>query len=219
VTGALRAVLFDWDGTLVDSAEASFRCYERLFAGYGIAFDRARFQSTYSPNWHLTYEALGLPRERWTEADARWLGHYSAEETRLLAGAREALARLRARGLALAVVTSGDRARVSAELERLGVGGLFDALTCADDTPRRKPHPDPLLLGLRRLGVCAEQAAYVGDSPEDVEMARAAGVYAIGIPGGFPNRAALLASRPDVVAPDLAGAVDALLAAVGARVG
>jgi pyrophosphatase PpaX len=220
VTGPLRAVLFDWDGTLVDSAEASFRCYERLFSSYGIAFDRARFESTYSPNWHLTYEALGLPRERWTEADARWLGHYSTEQTRLLAGAREALERLRARGLALAVVTSGDRTRVSAELERLGVGGLFDALTCADDTVRRKPHPDPLLLGLRRLGVPTEQAAYVGDSPEDVEMARAAGVYAIGVPGGFPNRAALRASQPDVLAPDLAGAVDALLAAAdGARVG
>ena len=210
---ALRAVLFDWDGTLVDSAEASYRCYARLFGEYGIAFDRARFESTYSPNWHRTYEALGLPRERWSAADARWLSHYACEQTLLLEGAREALARLRAAGLALALVTSGDRARVTAELERLGVRGLFDALTCADDTARRKPHPDPLLLGLRLLGCPAAEAAYVGDSPEDVEMARAAGVYAVGVPGGFPNRAALEAARPDLLAPDLARAVDALLEA------
>jgi beta-phosphoglucomutase-like phosphatase (HAD superfamily) len=69
----LRAVLFDWDGTLVNTAEASYRCYEKLFGSYGIAFDRDAFRRTYSPNWHLTYSALGLAEERWAEADARWL--------------------------------------------------------------------------------------------------------------------------------------------------
>jgi phosphoglycolate phosphatase-like HAD superfamily hydrolase len=54
-------------------------------------------------------------------------------------------------------------------------------------------------------------AAYVGDSPEDVEMARAGGVHSVGIPGGFPNRAALLAAAPDLLASNLAEAVDTLL--------
>lgn len=209
----LRAVLFDWDGTLVDSAEASYRCYERLFAEYGIAFDRARFERTYSPNWHRTYEALGLPRHSWPEADARWLRHYACERTELLPGAREALEALRAGGMSMALVTSGDRRRVTAELDRLEVRGLFDGITCADDTVRRKPDPEPLRLGLGRLGVSAAGAAYVGDSPEDVEMAQAAAVYAIGVPGGFPNREALAASRPDLLVPDLGAAVEALLAA------
>ena len=209
----LRGVLFDWDGTLVDSAEASYRGYERLFGEYGIAFDRERFQDTYSPNWHRTYEALGLPRTRWEEADARWLRHYAAERTGLLPGAREVLARLKGAGLALALVTSGDRRRVAAELQRLGVAAAFDSVTCADDTERRKPDPEPLLLGLRRLGLPAPAAAYVGDSPEDVEMARGAGVYTVGVPGAFPNRGALAAARPDLLAPDLAAAALALLAA------
>jgi HAD superfamily hydrolase (TIGR01549 family) len=211
----LRAVLFDWDGTLVDSAEASYRCYVRLFSAYGIPFDRARFESTYSPNWHRTYQALGLPRERWDEADARWLEHYGCEETRLLPGAREALTALRDQGLDLALVTSGDRARVSVELNRLGVRAFFRSLTCAGDTARRKPDPEPLHLGLRQLGREPVESAYVGDSPEDIEMARAAGVYAVGVPGGFPNRAALAASAPDLMAPDLEGAVTALLQARG----
>jgi HAD superfamily hydrolase (TIGR01549 family) len=208
----LRAVLFDWDGTLVDSAEASYRCYERLFGEYGIGFDRDRFERTYSPNWHRTYEALGLPRQSWAEADARWLRHYSGEPTQLLPGARQGLAKLRGAGLSLAVVTSGDRRRVTAELDRLEAGDLFDSVTCADDTVGRKPDPEPLRLGLRRLGASAAEAAYVGDSPEDVEMARAAAVYAVGVPGGFPNRAVLAASRPDLLAADLGAAVDALLA-------
>jgi HAD superfamily hydrolase (TIGR01549 family) len=217
IAGAVRAVLFDWDGTLVDSAEASYRCYVRLFDEYGIAFDRGVFESTYSPNWHRTYEALGLPRERWEEADGRWLRHYASEQTRLLPGAREALERLRGAGLALALVTSGDRRRVGAELLRLGLAAAFASVTCADDTERRKPHPDPLLHGLRGLGVPPAGAAYVGDSPEDVEMARAARVFAVGVPGGFPNRAALAAAAPDLLARDLAAATDALLAAAEAE--
>jgi phosphoglycolate phosphatase-like HAD superfamily hydrolase len=80
-----------------------------------------------------------------------------------------------------------------------------------EDARRRKPHPDALLLGLERLAVSAARAAYVGDSPEDVEMARAAGVYAVGIPGGFPNRDALSASAPDLLAADLEEAVTTLL--------
>jgi HAD superfamily hydrolase (TIGR01509 family) len=209
---SLRAVLFDWDGTLVDSAEASYRCYVRLFSGFGIPFDRARFESTYSPNWHRTYEALGLPRERWDEADARWLEHYGCEETRLLPGAREALVLLRDQGLDLALVTSGDRVRVSAELDRLEVRAFFRSLTCAGDTAHRKPHPEPLRRGLRDLGREPAESAYLGDSPEDVEMARGVGVYAVGVPGGFPNRAALAASGPDLMAPDLPAAIRALLA-------
>jgi phosphoglycolate phosphatase len=211
VSGRFRAVLFDWDGTLVDSAEVSYRCYQRLFGEYGIAFDREQFERTYSPNWHRTYAGVGLPERCWDEADTRWIEHYAREQTELLPGARAALERLRGAGLRLALVTSGDRRRVTREVERLAVAPLFASLTCAGDTERRKPDPEPLLLGLRCLDAPPEAAAYVGDSPEDVEMARAAGVYAVGVPGRFPNRAALAAARPDLLAPDLTAAIDALL--------
>ena len=61
------------------------------------------------------------------------------------------------------------------------------------------------------MAVAPDRAAYVGDSPEDVEMARAAGVRAVGVPGGFPNRGALAASSPDILAPDVTSAVSLLL--------
>jgi HAD superfamily hydrolase (TIGR01509 family) len=207
----LRAVLFDWDGTLVNTAEASYRCYEKLFGSYGIAFDREAFRRTYSPNWHLTYSALGLAEERWAEADARWLRHYCEEEVVLIDGAREALLRIRDAGLAAGLVTSGDRVRVSRELTDLGVAELFQALVCAEDTAERKPRPEPLLLALDRMRLAPGQAVYIGDSPEDVQMAQAAGVRAVGIPGAFPNREALAAARPDVLEPTLAAALDRVL--------
>jgi pyrophosphatase PpaX len=211
----LRAVLFDWDGTLANTAEASYRCYEKLFGSYGITFDRDAFRRTYSPNWHLTYSALGLARERWTEADALWLTHYRDEQVVLIDGARDALLRVRGAGLAAGLVTSGDRVRVDRELAGLEVASFFQVVVCAEDIVNRKPHPEALLLALDRLEVEAADAAYVGDSPEDIEMARGAGVFAVGIPGGFPNREALAASRADQMADTLSQAVEALLARLG----
>ncbi len=208
---ARRAVLFDWDGTLVDSAERTFRCYTQVFAAHGIAFDRAAFERTYSPDWYRTYEGIGLPPEAWTDADARWIACYETEPGALVDGAREGLERLAAAGLGLGVVSSGDGPRVRAEMESLGVTGLFEVAVCGGETARRKPHPEPLLVALERMGVRPAECAYVGDSPEDVAMARSAGAFAVGIPGGFPNRAALAASEPDLLVPSLAAAVAALL--------
>jgi pyrophosphatase PpaX len=206
-----RAVLFDWDGTLLDSAELTLRCYRAIFAEHGIAFGAEDFARTYSPNWHLTYEAIALPVERWAAADARWIELFSRERSRLMPGAGEAVARLRDRGLRLGVVTSGERPRVERDLARHGLRDSFEVLVCAGDVSRRKPDPQGLQFALERLGVGAAQAVYVGDSPEDVLMARAAGVASVGIPGGFPNRDALEASRPELFTESLAQALPQLL--------
>jgi HAD superfamily hydrolase (TIGR01549 family) len=210
-TPDLRAVLFDWDGTLVDSAEKSYRCFVDVFAAFGLPFDRARFQATYSPEWTRTYEAVGLPRERWEEADRLWLAGYASEGSFLVPGALDALRRLDERSLVLGIVSSGDGSRVRVELETLRVARYFRTVVCGGEASRKKPFPDPLLLALSQVSLRPQQAAYVGDSPEDVEMAQAAGAFSVGIPGGFPNRPALEASDPDVLAESLAAAVDRLL--------
>lgn len=117
--------------------------------------------------------------------------------------------------MALGIVTSGSRPRVVREVARFGLAPRFAGLVCAEDTALRKPHPEPLHVGLRRLGVAAFEAACVGDSPEDVEMARAAGVLSVGVPGGFPNREALRGASPDLWAHELSDAVGQLLARRG----
>src|SRR6185436_19578364 len=88
----VRAGLFDWDGTLVDSCQPVFRAYVRMFAEYGISFDWDTYASTYSPAWHLTYRAVKLPEHCWTEADGKWLGYFDQETmSPLIGGAIEAL--------------------------------------------------------------------------------------------------------------------------------
>jgi HAD superfamily hydrolase (TIGR01549 family) len=209
--GRFRAVLFDWDGTLVNSAEGSYRCYVRLFASFGIRFDRATFERTYSPNWYRTYAEMGLPESQWSTADARWLELYASEGNELIAGAKQALVRLNDAGLVQGLVTSGSRERVAKDIVSLEVQDYFCTVVCAEDVMRKKPDPEALLFALERVSVAPADTAYVGDSPEDVAMARAAGAFSVGIPGGFPNRAALRASAPDLLADDLAAAVTALL--------
>lgn len=205
-----KAVLFDWDGTLLDSAEATYRCYGLLFSSYSLRFDREIFARTYCPDWYRTYEALGLPRSSWGEADRRWLQLYAEYPPELLPGARAALHRVAATGTPMGLVTSGQRERVLADLARLELETLFASLVCGSDLRERKPDPAPLRRGLAELRVPAGEAAYVGDSPDDIHMARAAGVFAVAVPGGYPNRATLLDAGADLFAESLPEALDEL---------
>ena len=198
-----RAVLFDWDGTLADTAEASFRCYVRTLEAFAIPFDRDTYARTYSPNWYLTFRALGLAEQHWPDADARWLAHFAEERISLIDGARDVLESLTTRGVSTAIVTSGGRERVSRELEHHGLASHVHACVYGCDVTQKKPHPEGLLLALERLRVDPDDAVYVGDSPEDIEMARGAGVRSVAIPGGYPNRDALLSAKPDVILDSL----------------
>jgi HAD superfamily hydrolase (TIGR01509 family) len=210
----IRAVIFDWDGTLVDTAEASYRCYVRLFDELGIPFDRDTYARTYSPNWYHTFRQLGLAEDRWPHADERWLAHFAEEAVELIDGVRDALRELTARGIAAAVVTSGSRGRVTREIRAHGLAETIRECVFGSDVARKKPHPEALHLCLSRLETPPDEAAYVGDSPEDVEMARAAGVYAVAVPGAYPNREALIASRPDAMHESVLDAVRAITAGI-----
>lgn len=209
--GPFRGVLLDWDGTLVDSAEASYRCYKAVVESFGIPYTRAAFAETYATDWHHTYAQMGLGQELWNTADDRWFGFYRAETTRLLPEAIASLERLSGLGLRLGLVTGGDRKRVGDEIDRLGVRRFLETVVTRDDVPFLKPHPAPLLRGLEDLELQPHEAAYVGDSPEDMLMSRAAGVFSVGFLGGFPNQEALRATDPDRLAKSLSEAVEAIV--------
>lgn len=207
----LKAIVFDWDGTLVDTAESTFHTYRKTFADYGIDFDRETYARIYAPCGDDMFRALGLPEERWREADERWLSHFAGQHVELLPGARESLELVAERGLSRAIVSSGTRARILRELAHHELEPHFTHAICGGDTPNRKPHPEPLLVCLDRLGIDAADAAYIGDSAEDVRMAKAAGVYVIGVTGPYPNHAALRASEPDQITDGVLDAVRRLL--------
>ncbi len=180
----MDAVVFDWDGTLVDTLDALFRANVAVFDEYGIAFDEAAYRRHYAPDWRLMYGRLGIPPERLDEANERWLDHYDrGAEVRPFPGAHDALRRLRTAGCRLALVTAGHRDIVEPQLEATGLGALLPVRVFGDDLPVHKPDPQPLREALERLDVAdaGARAAYVGDAPDDMRMARAVGVRAVGI--------------------------------------
>src|SRR5258708_39479390 len=109
---AVQGILFDWDGTLINSYHADSSAYLAMFKEMGIPWGLAELEQNYSPNWYQVYRAAHLPRKRWDDADRVWRAHYAKHRPKLMAGARVLLARLGA-AHALGLVTSGDRDRVT----------------------------------------------------------------------------------------------------------
>jgi HAD superfamily hydrolase (TIGR01509 family) len=194
--GALRGVLFDWDGTLIDSYHADSQAYLGMFRGLGLGWGLQDLELHYSPDWYTVYRAAGIPESQWERADQLWRLHYEKHSSKLVTGARRVLQRL-ARRHSLGLVTSGDRARVSRQLREFALTRTFRARVCGGDTPEKKPHPAPLRRALQQLKLEAHECIYVGDTPEDLEMARAVGMRAIAVLGPFPTEKRLRAAKPE----------------------
>jgi phosphoglycolate phosphatase len=198
----LAGVLFDWDGTLIDSYHADAQAYLAMFRDLGLGWGIRELEKHYSPDWYTVYRAAGIPQGRWDEADNLWRVHYAKHPSKLITGARRVLARL-ARRHALGLVTSGDRVRVMRQLREFALTRVFRARVCGGDTPEKKPHPAPLRKALRKMKMEAEECVYVGDTPEDLEMARAVGVRAIAVLGPFPTARRLRAAKPEFLLKSL----------------
>jgi HAD superfamily hydrolase (TIGR01509 family) len=194
----LRAVLFDWDGTLLNSFQADADAYLQMFRALGIAWNSTHLAQHYSPDWHNVYRAAHLPPKRWAEADRLWRSFYRSERPQLQTGARRIVQQLATR-FRLGLVSSGSSVRVRSQICAFGLEQLFAVSIFGDQVPHRKPHPMQLQLALRRLGFEPGACIYVGDAPEDVRMARRAGVVAVGVLEHSPVPERLRESRPNVL--------------------
>ena len=184
----MKAVLFDWDGTLIDTTEHVYEANVAVMKSFGLPpLTRERYGAAFSPNWRRMYAALGVPEHLVEGAASVWHGAYKGHSAELLPGAYPALERLVAAGIPLGVVTAGDRKVVAEQLRRTGVADLIGSAVYGDDSVEQKPDPAPLRRGLAALGHASTPAetAYLGDTLDDVRMARAAGVHAVGIHSPF----------------------------------
>jgi HAD superfamily hydrolase (TIGR01549 family) len=200
-TASITTLFFDWDGTVVDSAQIGLTAFEQSFAALGHAFDHEVYAQVYSPNWYLVYEALGLPREQWQKADELWVQHYGEQVAQPMTGAVETISELKRRGYRMGVVSSGTECRVVREVNELGLERVFEIVICNEQMTNKKPHPEGLETALRSLGCRAEQSAYVGDSPEDIEMGKSAGMLTVGVRSAYPTSWKLESHCPDFLLP------------------
>src|SRR5260370_13084408 len=138
-TRSITTLIFDWDGTLVDSAHLGLVAYERTFAELGFPFSDTVYETSYSPNWYTVYEALALPRDRWQLADDLWRRHYREQNAELVDGAAVTLLELHRKRYRLGVVTSGNEDRVCREIEQASLTEILDAIISADHIATTTP--------------------------------------------------------------------------------
>jgi HAD superfamily hydrolase (TIGR01509 family) len=209
--GLPAAVVFDWDGTIVDTLPLIYRANVTVLGELGITMSRSWFREKHSPDWRRGYRELGVPEHLWDRTAARWAEEMGRMQPRALPWVRRALRQLRGNGVRLGLVTASTRGVVEPSLERLNLAGLFETAWYADDVREGKPHPEALLLALRDLGLAAEQTVYVGDTTVDLEMARAAGARFAAV-GTTTPESVFRAAGVDRVWPGVGAWADDLLA-------
>ena len=194
-------VLFDLDGTLIDSGPmivASMKHAASSVLGQDIPVE-VLAAAVGGPG--LVAQMHALDQARVDELVAAYRAHNEPlhDELEAFWEVVEVLPVLRGQGRRLGIVTAKRRATVRLAFDRLPqLEANFDVVITADDTERHKPSPDPLLTAVERLGIDPEKAAYVGDSPFDIRAAKAAGVYAVAVGwGGIHGSQALRREEPD----------------------
>lgn len=193
-------VVFDWDGTLMDSAAAIAASVQAAARDLGLeppSDERARHIIGLGLEDALRHALPNLPAERYGELSARYRHHYLSRdhELTLFAGVEELLASLRAAGHLLAVATGKSRPGLDRALEVSGLGPCFHATRCADEC-FSKPHPQMLEELMAEFGVAPDATLMIGDTSHDVQMAHNAGVAAVAVSYGAHPKAGLESLSP-----------------------
>jgi len=196
--GPITTLLFDWDGTLFDSARAGYLAFQKTFDDLGVVFTREFYDANYSPNWYSMYEGLKLPKDQWKIADEIWLQHYGEQPPKLVDGAGPAILGLCSKGYRLGIVTSGSQQRVTREIDQLGLSSHFEAVICNEHIVNKKPHPEGLEKAMRQMGAGPNLCSYVGDAPEDIRMGKNARVFTVAVRSEYPTSRHLLNEGPDI---------------------
>jgi pyrophosphatase PpaX len=212
----LSAALFDFDGTLVDTTEMIHQSMRHAASSVLGRDDIPRETLLANVGQPLPRQMELIDAEKAELLLEAYRSHHEEHHDALIGefpGVEEALSRLRSADIKVAVVTSKRRVSVEMALKNFpGLRDVVDRFVTMEDTTEHKPNPEPLLRGLELLGdVPKEEAAYVGDSPFDVEAAKAAGLTSVAVSWGAFSEDTLREAEPDLLVPDIDAVVDVLL--------
>ncbi|OYT71894.1 MAG: hypothetical protein CFK49_03350 [Armatimonadetes bacterium JP3_11] len=200
---SLRAILFDIDGTLIDTVDLIVKALDYTYQKHlGVALPREELRRLIGLPLKMQMRYLddrvsGDAPHDLMEADE--MAYYKAhrDQERVVPEAVQAVQTAYRKGYAIALVTSKNRQELQITLPKLAVDAYVDTIVTADDTEHHKPAPDPVLKALERLQVAPEQAIYIGDTVFDLSCGRAAGVLVGAVAWGAHLPEDLQAAQPD----------------------
>ncbi|MBW1997993.1 MAG: HAD family hydrolase [Deltaproteobacteria bacterium] len=208
---SLEAILFDLDGTLIDSIEAYFRIMEITIEEIGVApVSREKILGAVLDgdfNWKDVLPAGDASQRRaliekaWNVINALYPRIFR-DHVSLFPGVGEVVKDLKAGGVKVGIATTTPRKQMEVKLYPLrqsGIADLFDTIITAEDARRRKPAPDPLLECLRRMDIEPRSSIYIGDTTADIRAGKAAGMGTIGVLSGLDPYEALKREGPDLI--------------------
>ena len=207
----VKAVLFDLDGTLIDSAPIYYQIIDIVFERLGVPpVSRETLQEAMDDgdfDWDYVLPDPMKSRKEELIAEAREIIADIAppmfrKQIKLIPGAAEICKKIAARGMKIGLVTSTPADYIAVKLvplKKAGVDHLLEVVITADDVINKKPHAEPLIKGSKGLKVAAENCVYVGDTRVDIRSGNAAGMKTVGVLTGFDGYEALKKENPDAI--------------------
>lgn len=211
----VKILLFDLDGTLVDSSEAIVNAVEKVLELEGLKCDRAKVAGMIGLPLEDIFRVL-VPvlseEETWrlvNEYRKYYIAHH-LENTRINPSAQTVLRKLKAKGFKLGIITTKYRDPVMDVLSHYGISELFDVIVTGYEVAKHKPAPDIVLEATRRLGVNPAECVVVGDSPFDVQAGRRAGSFTIAVLSATYTRKQLKNAEPTLIIKEFERVLDVL---------
>jgi HAD superfamily hydrolase (TIGR01509 family) len=215
----IRALLFDFDGLILDTETADVRAWSDIYAEYGFTFPLESWARIIGGAGAASFDAaahlqtlLGDPLDVGAlQARQTHISHSFVRQQPVLPGVMDYLHAAKRLGIKLAIASSSPHSWVDTHAQRLGIFEHFDQVICADDVGagRTKPHPDLFLLALEQLQVQKNEAIVFEDSPNGVQAAKAAGIFVVAVPNSvtsqlsIENANLILSSLADLSLPEL----------------
>lgn len=195
-----KAVLFDLDGTLLNSIPVILKATKEVFTVMGIKNDVSDMQKMIGVPLEVQAKMFAKDRDaEFIDTYRAYYRKYTDQDMSLYPQTLEMLDVLKSGGFVTALVTSKAAKSAARAVEKTGMGGIFDIIVSADDVTRPKPDPEPLLKALAMLSLKPEEALYVGDSLFDIDAAQKAGIAVAAVSWGARSREDLLLQHPDGV--------------------
>ncbi len=200
----IKAIIFDMDGTLINSEKAVIGAFRHVLESHGAVFDEAIIRT------HVGRELTDIYTSLVPDADSQELAvlhrDWQIERKHLLQGfegLHDFLQSLKEKGLKLGAYTSASRLRTEAMLDVADIRNFFEVIVCGDEVTNPKPHEEGVVAAYERIGVKTGEVIMVGDSEHDILSGKNAGAITIGVTHGFGTKKALEEAGADYIAGNL----------------